>query len=135
MRRRIAGLVLACAAAVPSVLIGAVPAGAAPQGPTGSAFVGVFSISSGTSGVDPNYQWNSAHPFTNVNTVTRNSTGNYTVHLPNLGSNSGTVLVNAMSSANNSCKVVSWGPAGTTQNIAGALLQPGRSGHATPGSR
>ncbi len=118
VRRRFAAALLACAAAVPLVLTGAVPADAAPLNPTGSAFVASFGIGSGTWTPQAQFQWNSAHPFGSVNSVTRNGLGSYTVHLPNLGANSGTVLVNALNSTPFTCKVASWGPTGTTQDVA-----------------
>src|SRR5436305_11373484 len=80
VRKRIAAALLACAAGVPPVLIGAVPAAAAPVNPTGSAFVATGS-GAGTWTPPANLQWNSAHAFATVNTVTRTGVGSYTVHL------------------------------------------------------
>jgi hypothetical protein len=52
-----------------------------------------------------------------VNTITHDGVGVYTVHLPNLGSPSGTVLVTAYGSSHDRCKVASWGPVGTRQDV------------------
>jgi hypothetical protein len=52
------------------------------------------------------YQYNSSGA---TNTVSRNGTGNYTVHLPGIGDNNGHVQVTAYGSGNERCKVGSWG--------------------------
>ncbi|MFN8593187.1 MAG: spherulation-specific family 4 protein [Thermomicrobiales bacterium] len=69
------------------------------------------------------YQFNSTGA---INTVVRTGTGAYTARLPNLGVAAGTVQVTAVGSlvAGNdasgpgSCKVASWRPNGTTQEVS-----------------
>ncbi|HZI16445.1 MAG TPA: trypsin-like serine protease [Myxococcus sp.] len=51
-----------------------------------------------------------------TNTITRLAVGSYRVELPGLGQSNGNVQVTAYASANR-CKVASWGPSGTTQNV------------------
>jgi hypothetical protein len=117
MRKRIAVAALISAMAVPLALTGASPAGAAPISPTGNAFVWANDPTSASYTPDATYQWNSTSPFRAVNTISRTGTGSYTVYLPNLGSPSGTVLVNAYGFTANSCKVASWGPSGGSQAV------------------
>jgi hypothetical protein len=73
----------------------------------------------------PAYQFNSAG---GTNTVNRTGVGEYTAQLPLLGASAGHVQVTAYGAAPARCKVVGWGPSGTTQlvnvrcfNAAGAL--------------
>jgi hypothetical protein len=51
------------------------------------------------------YQFNSSGA---VNTISRSGVGRYTVHVPRLGSDSGTVLVTAYGSSADQCKVAWW---------------------------
>jgi hypothetical protein len=56
------------------------------------------------------YQFNSTGA---TNTVTRNGTGDYTVHLPGLSGNNGHVQVTAYGTGSERCKVGSWGDSGS----------------------
>ncbi len=62
----------------------------------------------------PSYSRNSAG---GANTIVRNGTGSYTVQLASLGVSRGDVQVTAYGSDSSECKVVNWGPSGTTENI------------------
>ncbi|MFI5937313.1 hypothetical protein [Actinoplanes sp. NPDC051494] len=62
----------------------------------------------------PTYQWNSAG---GTNTVQRQGPGSYVVRLPGLGTTGGHVQVTAYGRSAARCKVVSWGPSGSTQLI------------------
>jgi hypothetical protein len=83
---------------------------------TGSAYVWANDPTSGSYTPATGYQSNSTGA---TNTITHDAgvTGAYTVHLPNLGSASGTVLVTAYGSSHDRCKVASWGPVGTRQDV------------------
>jgi hypothetical protein len=133
VRRRLAGhtrwsgaaLTLLAAASVALVsLAGAAPASAAPSGPLGNAFVWANDPTAASYTPSATYQYNSTAEFQTVNTINRTGTGSYTVLLPNLGTPSGTVLVNAYGFTANSCKVASWGPSGTTQTINVRCFNP-----------
>ncbi len=92
-----------------------------PGGPA-RAKAWVFSDGTGTN-ANPNalYQFNSAG---GTNSVTRLSTGAYRVNLPNLGTASGVVHVNAYGGSAY-CKAHSWGPNGATQEIYVMCFDPG----------
>src|SRR5207244_2402668 len=52
-----------------------------------------------------------------TNTITRTSTGSYTVLLPGLGSRGGTVKVTAQTSASRDCKAAAWAAAGADETV------------------
>jgi hypothetical protein len=53
-----------------------------------------------------------------VNTIQHGAlTGSYTVRIPNLGLPKGNVQVTAYGAGAARCKVVSWAPSGTTQQV------------------
>lgn len=118
----------ACAlvvAAATAVGLGAgAPASAAPVAPFGSGYVWADQPSAESYTPHGDYQYNSTQPWSAVNTVTRQGVGSYTVLLPNLGSASGTVLVTAYGGSANACKVVGWGPSGSTQTILVRCFDP-----------
>ena len=116
-RRHTMLLVLIAVAAIMVTLTVPATARAAPGGPRGSAFVWANQPFSASYRPNPNYQWNSRHPFTAVNTITRTAVGSYAVQLPDLGAVSGTVLVTAYGPGTSNCKVQSWGPNGTAQSV------------------
>lgn len=69
----------------------------------------------------PFYQFNSSGA---TNTISRFGTGSYVVHLPNLGVAAGHVQVTAYGPGSERCKVGSWGPSGTAQNIRVLCYRP-----------
>jgi hypothetical protein len=122
-RRAVIALFLAAAAVLLNLVAGA-PAGAAPIAPIGNAFVWAHDPTAASYTPSATYQFNSTQPWQAVNTISRTGTGSYTVFLPNLGSPSGTVLVNAYGFTANSCKVASWGPSGTSQAVNVRCFNP-----------
>jgi hypothetical protein len=91
---------------------------AAATAPFGSAFVWADQPTADNYPPNSLYQWNSAHHnSTDANTITRTGTGRYTVHLPDLGATSGTVLVTGYGASSDYCKVARWGPTRTTQDV------------------
>jgi hypothetical protein len=63
---------------------------------------------------DPFYQFNSKG---GTNTVVRQAAGVYTVVLPKLGADNGTVKVTTYGPVSTRCKVVYWFPSGTDQTV------------------
>jgi hypothetical protein len=114
---RAAGALLVAASAALVNLVVATPASAAPIAPIGNAFVWADQPTNPNYVPAAQYQMNSSRLFQAINSITRTGVGSYTVWLPNLGSPSGTVLVNAYGFTSNTCKVVNWGPSGTTQTV------------------
>jgi hypothetical protein len=62
----------------------------------------------------PLHQFNSTGA---TNTITRASTGDYTVRLPGLGSEGGTVKVTTFSATSNACKASSWSSKGKAEQV------------------
>lgn len=119
--RRRARLVALGSASVVLVGVAAVSVGTASAtavAPFGDAWVWANQPTVASYTPNTNYQYNSAHRGSAVNTVTRSGTGAYAVHLPDLGSASGTVLVTAYGVTTDYCKVLRWTPESTTtQNV------------------
>lgn len=126
-RVRLGSAAAALLVAVSVVLVnlaGAGSANAAPSGRLGNAFVWANDPTAASYTPSSTYQHNSTVEFQDVNTINRTDTGSYTVLLPNLGTPSGTVLVNAYGFTANSCKVAGWGPSGSTQTINVRCFNP-----------
>lgn len=85
----------------------AMPAVSAHAAVLGSAYVWADQPTASSYTPNLHYQWNSTGA---ANTISRVSTGRYTVYLPNLGGLNGTVLVSAYGGTSNYCKVAGWGP-------------------------
>jgi len=103
-------LALAAAAAIMAPLAVSATARAAPIGPRGSAFAWANKPATASYMPSPDYQWNSHHRFTPVNTINHTGKGSYTVRLPDLGAKSGTAIATAYGSNPNYCKVADLRP-------------------------
>lgn len=114
--KRLAGAVAALVLAAGGT-VAVAPSAAQAAGPYGGAFVWLDTPDASMCVVPAEHQWNSHSPWTPVNEVCQDDTGQYTVLLPGLAASAGTVQVTAYGTDAAHCKVASWAPAGANQRI------------------
>jgi hypothetical protein len=87
---------------------------------TAGAFVGDVAYAWADDASNPSYTPNLSYQFDSAGgkiKITRPATGKYTVRIPNLGEANGTVKVSAYGATSNVCRVLSWAPKVTAQQV------------------
>jgi hypothetical protein len=109
-----AAVAVAGLAGLPRTAGAAPPAAALADEPTGGAFVWADRPTAASYTPREAYQENTEW---GINTIRRTGVGAYTVNLSDLGAVGGSVLVTAYGTTADYCKVASWGPSGSTQQV------------------